>query len=163
MEAGSITKCSLGAQIKEFIFTNGLSEQDFSLIFTAHSLPLKIGKRVNRYDADVRKSATLIVNKMGKNGKIKWDVGYQSKGLRHGQWLEPFIEEILTKHYKKGIRNVVLVPFGFACENLETLYDLDVEIKEFANELGISILRVPTIGEKTEFIEFLSNIIGEVI
>ncbi len=147
-------------QINETISNHDfLTADNLAVIFTAHSLPLKLGTKVRLYDQDVRKSAELIIGMV--EHEILYDVGYQSKGLRHGKWLGPFVEEVVEELVDKKIKKVILVPFGFACENLETIYDLDVEVKEFCNKIDLQFHRLPTVGTNVSFIRFLARMVME--
>ena len=40
-----------------------------------------------------------------------------------------------------GGRDVVLAPIGFVCENMEIVYDLDVEVRRLCEELGLNFVR----------------------
>ena len=59
------------------------------------------------------------------------------------------IREIAAK-YGSGTR-LLLIPFGFPFENMEVVYDLDVESRTLAESLGLTVRRVPTIGLRMGF------------
>ena len=68
-------------------------------------------------------------------------------------WLEPKTAEVIREiaaQYGPGTR-VLLIPFGFPFENMEVVYDLDVESRTLAESLGLKVHRVPTIGLRPEF------------
>jgi len=61
---------------------------------------------------------------------------------------------------KRRFQNVVFVPIGFLCDNVEVTYDLDVEAKNFCTNLGLCYFRAPTVGDHPKFIEMLANVIA---
>jgi len=65
-------------------------------------------------------------------------LAYQSK-VGPMKWLEPSLDDTL-----KGMngKNVVIFPIAFTMDNSETDYELEVEYKEIAKELGVGEFRV---------------------
>ena len=61
----------------------------------------------------------------------------------------------------QGIRNVIVVPSGFICDHMEVLYDLDTLARERADELGLKMLRVPTVGTAPEFVAMIRELVDE--
>ena len=45
---------------------------------------------------------------------------------------------------KLGRRNVLVVPIAFTSDHIETLYEIDIEYKEEAEELGLRRPQSPT-------------------
>ena len=45
---------------------------------------------------------------------------------------------------KLGRRNVLVVPIAFTSDHIETLYEIDIEYKEEAEELGLRTPQPPT-------------------
>ena len=66
-------------------------------------------------------------------------------------WLEPDVSAFL-RNYKRdnpSLASVVVVPIGFFFENMETIYDLDVETRETCEALGVEYRRAPCVGATT--------------
>jgi ferrochelatase len=53
----------------------------------------------------------------------------------------------------------VVAPVGFFAEHIETLYDLDIEAKQQAAELGLEFVRVPAIDDDPAFIGALASLV----
>jgi ferrochelatase len=51
---------------------------------------------------------------------------------------------------------VVVVPIGFAIDHMETLWDLDIDARSNAEDLGISFTRTSVPNDDDRFIEALS-------
>ena len=66
-----------------------------------------------------------------------WRLGWQSKGLRGGEWLEPSAEEVVHELVTAGWRKLLVVPVGFVSDHVETLFDLDVVLRTVIEEAGM--------------------------
>ncbi|MFH1857381.1 MAG: ferrochelatase [Candidatus Omnitrophota bacterium] len=136
------------------VLSSPLRQQPYSLVFTAHSLPLEIAEH-SSYAEQVTASADLVAKKLKFN---RWQVAYQSRsGNSEAPWLSPDICEVLRKLAQEGERSVVIVPIGFVCDHVEILYDLDIEAKNVAEALGIRFVRAKTVGDHSQFIEMLED------
>ncbi len=62
---------------------------------------------------------------------------------------------------REGVREMVLAPVGFLCDHVEVLFDLDVEARETAEEVGITLRRAGTVGEHPYFIQMLAELVLE--
>ena len=60
-----------------------------------------------------------------------------------------------------GSRDVVLAPIGFACEHMETVYDLDVEASGLCEELGLNMVRAAAVGAHRRFVQMIRELILE--
>ena len=52
---------------------------------------------------------------------------------------------------------IVLVPIGFVCDHVEVLYDVDIEHKHQAAELGIRLERPRMLNDDPGLIEAVAN------
>lgn len=114
--------------------------EDFDLIFSAHGLPQKIVDAGDVYEKHVNKHVTLLRN-MLKDEEMEFHethLAYQSK-VGPLAWLKPSLEEKL-----KSVRNrgVIIFPLAFTIDNSETDYELEMEYREVAEELGFKEYRV---------------------
>ncbi len=65
----------------------------------------------------------------------------------------------MTELRENGVRSVVVAPIGFVSEHTETLYDLDVEARGWAVELGFEqFLRVPALGAAAAFLDAMAEV-----
>ncbi|MDF8265834.1 ferrochelatase [Luteipulveratus flavus] len=76
-------------------------------------------------------------------------------------WLEPDINDHLRQLAGQGVTDVVVAPIGFVSDHMEVRYDLDVEAAETADELGLRMTRVPTVGVDAEFVSGLIDLVEE--
>jgi protoporphyrin/coproporphyrin ferrochelatase len=135
-----------------------LPDGDVHIAFAAHSIPVTMAKNC-AYEAQLRESSRLVAEAVGVDD---WAVVYQSRsGPPHVPWLEPDVCDHLDAVAARGIRNVVVSPIGFVSDHLEVLYDLDVEARERADELGLNMVRAGTAGTHPAFVAGLRDLIVE--
>ena len=87
---------------------------------------------------------------------------YQSRsGSPRDPWLEPDIVDYLDQIDKENIDTVVVVPIGFLSDHMEVKFDLDTQAANHAKEMGITMLRVPTVGVHKTFVSMIRELIEE--
>ena len=126
--------------------------------FTAHSIPAAMA-RACRYEAQLQESARLIAEAVGAADTA---VVYQSRsGPPHVPWLEPDILDHLRALAARGVTDVVVSPIGFVSDHIEVLFDLDIEARETAAELGLNLVRASSAGTHPAFVAMIRNLIEE--
>ena len=129
------------------------------VLFTAHSLPYSDPK-VEVYCRQVDRSAALVAEDLNHS---LWKVAYQSRsGRPQDPWLEPDVNDVLRDLGHQEVKHVVAMPIGFVCDNIEVLYDLDIQAKDTAKQAGITLLRAKTVGNDQAFIEALAQLVIKV-
>lgn len=99
----------------------------------------------------------------GRTSRLKWELVFQSRSGPPSQpWLEPDIRDhIRMLHDEGGAMPLVVVPIGFLAENMEVVYDLDVEVRELCDELGVKMVRTPVVGNHLRFVRMIRELIVE--
>ena len=123
-------------------------------MLTAHSLPSVAIRAGDRYQAEVEACAQAISARLGR----PCELAYQSQGADGGEWLGPGVRQTFERLLQAGVRQITLSPFGFLADHVETLYDLDIEARAWASELGLGFERVPALNTAPGLIEALSNV-----
>jgi ferrochelatase len=113
-----------------------------AVVLSAHSLPRVAIERGDPYARLVEASAAAVSARLGRPVRLC----YQSQGADGGEWLGPSVRDTLSALAAEGQREVVWAPFGFLADHVETLYDLDVEARALAQELSLSLIRVPALN-----------------
>ncbi|NPA59314.1 MAG: ferrochelatase [Epsilonproteobacteria bacterium] len=114
--------------------------EDFDMVFSAHGLPQKIVDAGDSYQNHVQKHVKILQEMLDAEGMKFKDVhlAYQSK-VGPMKWLEPSLDDKLkTIDTKK----VIIFPIAFTIDNSETDFELEVEYREIADELGFKDYRV---------------------
>ncbi|HEX9780497.1 MAG TPA: ferrochelatase [bacterium] len=137
---------------------DGISEAGTALVFSAHAIPVSM-PGCARYVEDVASTARACAAAVGAS---RWQVAYQSRsGNPREPWLEPDVETVLRRMPSEGIRRAVVVPIGFLCENVEVLFDLDIEASGAAREIGLEWVRVPTVRAHPAFVGMLAGLVAD--
>ncbi len=126
------------------------------VLFTAHSLPFRDGQEEDQvYRTRLEQTVALLAEKLRA---VEVRLAFQSAAPRPGvRWMGPFAESVLEELAAAGHTGVVVAPLGFVSEHLETLYDLDIALKERARELGVRFARANTVGTHPRFIAALAE------
>jgi ferrochelatase len=135
----------------------GLPE-DYSLIFSAHSLPESILAKGDPYRDQLLETSRLVAAAVGRE---EWTFAFQSASRTREPWLGPDILEHLQTLFEKGRRSFLVAPVGFVCDHLEILYDIDVECRQWAQERGVRLVRCESLNDSPEFIECLHSLVTE--
>jgi len=128
------------------------------LVFTAHSIPRSLAASSD-YEAQLRETAGLVAFPLGRP---RWSLVYQSRSGPPSQpWLEPDIVDHLRALAAEGVQDVVVAPIGFTSDHMEVLYDLDLEAKSRAIELGLNMVRADTVGTHPRFVRMVRELVEE--
>src|SRR5690348_8059077 len=129
------------------------------VVFTAHSIPLSMAQN-SRYVGQLREAGRLIAAELELGDR--WQLAYQSRSGPPSQpWLEPDICDTLRVLKEEGKTAVVVAPIGFLSDHVEVLYDLDVEARQLADELGMTMARAQTVGTHPAFVDMIRQLIVE--
>ncbi|MCT7649553.1 ferrochelatase [Aliarcobacter butzleri] len=140
------------------ILNNVEDETSYNLVFSAHGLPQKIVDAGDPYEKQMNEHVRILSEELQKRGKNfkSINLAYQSK-VGPLKWLEPSLENML-KNFKN--ENVIIYPLSFIVDNSETVFELDIEYKEIAHEIGIKEYKVCScVNDSDEFIEAIKDII----
>jgi ferrochelatase len=92
-------------------------------------------------------------------GVSDWDFAFQSQGMSGGPWIGPTVEDTLDAMAQQGMREVIIQPVGFVCDHVEILYDIDVQFREHAENLGMKVLRPESLNTSPVFIQALADLV----
>lgn len=141
------------------------------LVFVTHSLPDAMDDTSgpgdgegNLYSAQHHALASAIAQEASRTlgVELEHDLTYCSRsGPPTQPWLEPDVNDHLAVLKERGVEHVILAPIGFVSDHMEVVFDLDTEAVETAQELGLDLVRVPTVGTDTEFVSGLVDLVLE--
>ena len=126
------------------------------VIFSAHSLPLRILDNGDTYPDQFRESARRAADIAGVT---KWDIAWQSAGRTADPWIGPDILEVLRDKKSAGISDVVSCPIGFVSDHLEVLFDLDIEARTLAESLDLGFVRTSSLNDDPAFVGVLATLV----
>jgi len=149
------------------------------VLFSAHSIPLDMPGCAG-YQEEILESCKLVAAGLGV---ADWSLAYQSRsggrldrpprpngpglgdpaasGRLIRPWLEPDVTLVIKSLAGKGKKRVLVIPIGFLCDNVEVLYDLDVEAREEAEKCGLQYFRAKTVTDHPKFVAMLQSLLSE--
>ncbi|MGA2765556.1 MAG: ferrochelatase [Spirochaetia bacterium] len=132
------------------------------VVFSAHSLPARILREGDPYDAQLHETAALVARRAGLSDG-GWSWSYQSAGKSPEPWLGPQLEDHIPALAGRGIRDIVCVPVGFVSDHVEILYDIDIEARAAAEKAGVRLERPRALNDDPLFIEALSDAVKRAV
>ena len=141
--------------LRQFLETNGLdvTDPETELVFSAHGTPTHYLEEGSRYDIYVEEYCETMASLLEVE---EYTLGFQNHQNRDIPWTEPEIEEAIET---VDAERVVVEPMSFLHEQSETLSELDIELAEEADELGLDFYRVPVPHDD----ERLPSVIGDLV
>lgn len=132
--------------------------EDTFLLFSAHSLPVKYAS--DPYKTQIEQTVEKIVEMLDiKN----FSLGWQSVPSNVSEeWFSPSVEDRIDYAVQKGFKKIVQVPVGFTADHIETLYDIDIIHRGYAEQRGVEFKRIPSLNTNDMFIKALEDIIRNV-
>jgi protoporphyrin/coproporphyrin ferrochelatase len=109
------------------------------------------------YPEEVRGTVEAVTECLG-NQPTRF--AYQSQGRSSESWLGPTVESALEGLHRDGYRHVLVAPIGFICDHVETLYDIDIELKQRARSLGMRLERIAMLNDSPALIETLLAVLA---
>jgi len=122
---------------------------DFDIIFSAHGLPQKIVDAGDPYEQHVSRHVEILKEMLIDEGMNfhETHAAFQSK-VGPMKWLTPSLETKLSEVRNRG---VVIFPLAFTIDNSETDFELEIEYREIAEEMGFKDYRVCKCPNDSEF------------
>ncbi len=137
------------------------------VILTAHSLPVAVVQAGDPYETEVRASAADVMERVAAraDGRVRHHaVAFQSQGMSSGpggrpvQWLGPDLRAALEEAKARSASHVVVAPIGFLADHVEILYDLDIEARGWAEDLGLAFSRTASLNARDAMVETLATV-----
>ncbi|NYE56361.1 ferrochelatase [Carboxydothermus ferrireducens] len=129
------------------------SPKNTGIIFTAHNLPKKAIEQGDPYFAEFLKTVEAIA----RTFPFPWRYAFQSKGKSGEEWLKPEVDDVIISWQNQGVENIIVNPIGFVADHIETLYDLDIELKEKFST--VNIVRLPALNDHPLLIKALHQLV----
>jgi ferrochelatase len=126
------------------------------VVFTAHSLPMRVVAQGDPYPDEVAATARGVAERAGVS---QFTRAYQSAGRTPEPWLGPSLQEALATAAAEGARRVLAAPVGFVCDHTEILFDIDIQAAQAARGLGIEVGRTESLNTSPTFIRALADLV----
>ncbi len=134
----------------------GQGVTDPVLLFTAHSLPGVTDPEREPYVLQLAETRRALQAQFPSH---RSRMAFQSVGRRAGDWLGPDVGTVLAELGGSGERGVLVIPYGFISDNLEILYDVDIELRTEAQRRGVAFARTESLNDAPGLAEAVANAI----
>ena len=126
------------------------------VVFTAHSLPARILESGDPYKEQLLETSSLVADAAGITD---WSFSFQSESPTGEPWLAPDILDHLEQLRADGVKDVLVCPVGFVSDHLEIRWDIDVEARNKAAELGVHLERIEMPNADPAFVRTLAGLV----
>jgi ferrochelatase len=124
------------------------------LVFTAHSVPMAMAQS-SPYVRELEQACAAVASALGRTD---WKLAFQS---RSGPPTQPWLEPDILDELRANPSDTVIAPIGFLSDHMEVIYDLDVETRRLAGELGIRMARARTVGTHPAMLEMIAEFVQQ--
>lgn len=137
----------------------GFDEKPTALVASYHGLPKSYFMKGDPYHCHCQKSSRLLRERLG------WDKGelhttFQSR-FGPEEWLTPYTVEYVAKLAKEGHKRIAVMAPGFASDCVETLEEINEEIKEaFEHAGGEHFHYIPCLNDDDAHIDMIEAIVA---
>jgi protoporphyrin/coproporphyrin ferrochelatase len=151
-DAGYIA--ALAKRINDHWMRNGRPEK---LVLSFHGVPKRTLALGDPYHCECLKTARLLGEHLAlQPGQMQ--VTFQSR-LGRAEWLQPYTEPTLVALAKQGVKKVDVMCPGFTSDCLETLEEVDMEVRAaFLSAGGAEFNYLPCLNDQHEWMAALSAI-----
>jgi ferrochelatase len=143
--------------LKQF---SDVEQEQISIVFTAHSLPASIVAQSDPYCSQLEETAGLVAKELGLE-RERWQLCFQSMGAAPVEWLGPQLKDVIEQKSREHCSHLLIVPIGFLVDNVEILYDIDIDARQYASERGIHLERTRSLNTSSLLIRALTEIVKQ--
>ena len=127
------------------------------IVFSAHSVPLSVIEKGDPYQRQIEETVELVMRRGGWSHRHR--LCYQSK-VGASKWLQPSLHRALRDLAAERVREVCVVPIAFVSDHVETLGEIDHEMRKEAAELGIQQFEMTSgLNDSPTFIAALADLV----
>lgn len=131
-------------------------QRDADVVFTAHSLPEHAVGADDPYPDQLRATAEAVATLADL---YRWTLAWQSAGRTPDPWLGPDVLDVIRTRAEEGAAGIVVCACGFVADHLEVAYDLDVEARRVAGEIGLPFARTASLNDDRTVLAALAGLV----
>tara|TARA_B100000963_G_scaffold41976_1_gene31225 strand:- start:139 stop:1224 length:1086 start_codon:yes stop_codon:yes gene_type:complete len=135
-----------------------LNKEPDHLVVSYHGVPERYLLAGDPYHCHCQKTTRLLMEDLGW-GHTKLSTTFQSK-FGPGKWLGPATVDFVSELAKSGKKNVAVIAPAFSSDCIETLEEIQEEIKDsFLDSGGEEFTYIECLNSRSDHISFLHNLI----
>ncbi len=140
---------------------SGIPPQDIDLVFSAHGVPVRYIERGDPYQLQIEETVRRLMDR-GK-WRSPYTLCYQSK-VGPVEWLRPSLIETVARLANTGRKYMLVIPIAFVSEHIETLHEINIEVRHRALAAGIRQFELmPALNDHPKFIACLADIVLQLL
>ncbi|MFD2367029.1 ferrochelatase [Pseudoduganella sp. GCM10020061] len=145
---------ALAASVEAHWEANGRAQK---LVMSFHGVPKRTLLLGDPYHCECHKTARLLAQRL-RLQPDQYIVTFQSR-FGKAEWLQPYTQPTLEQLARDGVRSVDVMCPGFVADCLETLEEIDMEVRHaFMAAGGEKFSYIPCLNESKEWIAALAEI-----
>lgn len=130
------------------------------LVVSYHGMPKRYLMQGDPYHCQCQKTTRLLCERLGWTER-KISTSFQSV-FGPEEWLRPYTVEHVAKLAREGKKKIAVIAPAFSADCLETLEEIDKEIREsFLSAGGESFTYIPCLNDDDAHIEAIGAVIAE--
>ena len=134
-----------------------LTADKIDLVFSAHGTPMSLVREGDPYNDHIKETVRLVLEK--GEWKSPHVLCYQSR-IGPVKWLKPSLKETIHNLGANGRKHLLIVPISFVTDHIETLHEINIEIRQEAEYLGIEQFEImPALNDSPKFIQCLKELV----
>ncbi len=139
---------------------DALTEKPDILVVSYHGMPLRYLMQGDPYHCQCQKTTRLLKEKLGW-ADTDLVTTFQSK-FGPEEWLQPYTVEEVARLAESGKKNIAVIAPAFSADCIETLEEINEEIKESFEEAGgETFTYIPCLNDEDAHIDALVKIAQE--
>jgi len=128
-------------------------------LFSAHGTPIAEVEAGDPYSHQILATVEAVMSARGNDHPHH--LSFQSR-VGPVKWLEPYTQDALRRLAGDGVRSLLVVPIAFVTDHVETLHEIDIELREVAEHAGIHKYEVMhALNDSSIFIASLADVVQQ--
>ena len=129
-----------------------------SVVASYHGIPRAYFERGDPYHCHCQKTTRLLRERLGWDDK-KLITTFQSR-FGAQEWLQPYTDKTVEKLARDGVKSIAVVNPGFSADCIETLEEIDMEVREtFHAAGGKNFFHIPCLNDSDEGMAVIETIV----
>lgn len=125
------------------------------LVMSFHGVPEAMRDAGDPYVDQCYATAHALAAQLGLND-TQWRVTFQSR-FGPAEWVKPYTEPTVQQLAREGAQHIDVICPGFAADCIETLEEIDAEVREaFEHAGGVRFGRVPCLNASAPWLDALA-------
>jgi protoporphyrin/coproporphyrin ferrochelatase len=136
----------------------GLEIQPETVVASYHGIPRAYFERGDPYYYHCLETTRLLRERLGWDEK-KLITTFQSR-FGAQEWLQPYTDKTVEKLARDGVKSIAVVNPGFSADCIETLEEIDMEVREtFLAAGGRNFFHIPCLNDSDEGMAVIEAIV----